>query len=447
MKLKLSTIAEYCGGELHGSGDIYITGFFTDSRSAEPGKMFVPIKGENVDGHKFIPDVFKKGCEAVFSQIPLENGNYILVDDSRAALQKTAEKYRENLKIPVIGITGSVGKTTTKEMVSLVLSSSLNILKTAGNANSQIGLPLTVFRIEPEHEAAVLEMGMSLPGEMERLAKVAKPDFAIMTNIGTSHIEFHGTRENILKQKIHIADYIGENGALIVNGDDDLLSGIKGTFSRKVLTFGTSDDCDFKAENITENDGITYFDYVRMDKTYPVILPALGMHNVRNALAAFAAAEVTGIPAETAVEAVKDYAPLDMRQQIKKVGDITVIDDTYNASPDSMISSLSVLGGYKNRKVAVLADMLELGSYSEKGHTDVGIHAAKEGVNLLVTVGKEARFINKGYGISENSFHFTSNEDASEFLFNNIQSGDVILVKGSRGMHMEKIVEDLLRSK
>ena len=444
MELKLNQIADFCGGKLFGDGSIAVKGFFTDSRKAAADEMFIPIKGENVDAHKFIPNVVDAGCMTTFSQIPLDNIeglNYVLVDNCISAFQKAAEMYRETLKIPVIGITGSVGKTTTKEIVSLALESRLRVLKTAGNANSQIGLPMTVFRIDKEHQAAVLEMGMSMPGEMERIAKVAKPSIAIITNIGVSHIEFHGSREKIMEQKLHIADYLDESGVLIVNGDDDLLSGLKGKINCRVLTFGVSDDCDYRAADIVESPEVTCFTAVHADKQTQVKLPVAGIHNVRNALAALAAAEQVGISMQSAAAALSAYNPPEMRQQIKNFAGVTVIDDTYNASPDSMISSLQLLGGNKGtRKIAVLADMLELGAYSEKGHTDVGIAAKSSGIDYLIAIGEEAANIRKGFGDDPHSAHFDNNSQAIELLDKMIAVGDTVLVKGSRGMKTEEIV-------
>ena len=246
MNLKVSEIAEMCGGRLVGSGENTVTSFYTDSRETTPGKMFVPIRGENTDAHRFIPQVFASGAAATFSEEPLDApaGDVVYVENTRAALQKVAERYRERFNIPVIGITGSVGKTTTKEMVALAVSAGLKTMKTAGNANSQIGLPMTVLRITPEDEAAVVEMGVSMPGEMARIAKVAKPNIAVMTNIGVSHIEFMKTRENIMKEKFGITDYLPNGSKVFVNGDDDLLSTLKSTPEKQIVRFGLGGEDD-----------------------------------------------------------------------------------------------------------------------------------------------------------------------------------------------------------
>ena len=437
MKLKLKDIAEYGGGKLYGNGDVEVTGFFTDSRQAYRGGMFIPIRGERVDGHKFIPNIFEAGCEATFSEMELESGNYVLVDNNRAAFQKAAAAYRQQFDIPVVGITGSVGKTTTKEFVSLALESQLKVLKTAGNANSQVGLPITVFRIEPEHECAVLELGMSMPGEMERISAVAKVNMALITNIGVSHIEFHGTKENILAQKIHIADYVPEDGVILANGDDELLAPLKDKDSR-VRLFGIGDNCDYRAENVESFTDRSEFTY----KGEKVIVPAPGIHNVRNALAAIAAAEVLGLDIKKAIAAIGTYLPQERRQQIKTFGKITVIDDSYNASPDSVISALRILGNYKSRKIAVLADMLELGDYSEKGHRDVGKEAKKQ-ADFLIAVGKFAKYIHEEFGDAENSRYFETKDEANSFLETLIEDGDTVLVKGSNSTGISQVVNHL----
>ncbi len=454
MKLSLSQIAEYTGGKLYGDGNVIVNGFFTDSRQAEKGKMFVAIKGEKTDGHKYIPMCIEKGCNACFSEEILSddiNINYVLVENSVAALQKCGEKCRANIKVPVVGITGSVGKTTTKEIISLALSSSLCVNKTIGNANGQIGVPQMVMRTEPEHDICVFEMGMSYPGEMKRIVDIARPNIAVMTNIGVSHIEFHGTRENIMKEKLLIADYIGATGTIFVNGDDDLLCTLKkkheiGELEPSVVTFGIGDDCDFRAYDIKEANGETEFKFRLENNEYAVKLSVIGLHNVRNALAALCVSEYVGLDLDKAIAALATYKSPDMRGEIKTYGSVTVIDDTYNASPDSMISSLDMLSRFEGRKIAVLSDMLELGSYSEKGHTDVGKATNEKGIDFLIAVGNEAEFIYKGFDNSDKSVYFKTNAEVNAFLDDFIQPNDNVLIKGSRGMHTEEIREHLSKN-
>ena len=438
--------------------------------------MFVPIRGENTDAHRFIPQVFASGASATFSEEPLDApaGDVVYVENTRAALQKVAERYRERFNIPVIGITGSVGKstikfsllcleirsshtglartaiteqTTTKELVALAVSAGLKTMKTAGNANSQIGLPMTVLRITPEDEAAIVEMGVSMPGEMARIAKVAKPNIAVMTNIGVSHIEFMKTRENIMKEKFGITDYLPNGSKVFVNGDDDLLSTLKSTPEKQIVRFGLGENCDWRAVELEADTEGTKFICVHDGKRVEMYVPAAGEHNVRNALAAVAVAVEVGVPEEKAVAAIRTYAPPAMRQQIKEAHGITLIDDTYNASPDSMRAALKILGGLKatGKKYAVLADMLELGDYAERGHYETGAFAAENGTDVLIGVGPLAKHIVEGFKNRENSAWFASNAEAIAYLKDRLHPGDAVLCKGSRGMHMDEIIHALSR--
>lgn len=444
MEFTLKQIAEYTGGKLFGDGEVKVNAFFTDSREAKENMMFLPIVGERVDAHKFIPTLKEKGCIATFSEKPLDEKalgiNYILIEKSVLALQKLAKNFRNTLNIPLIGITGSVGKTTTKEMIALALESSLRVHKTLGNANSQIGLPRTVLAIEKESEAAVLEMGMSMPGEMGRLSDTARPNIAVITNIGVSHIEFHGTKENIMKEKLHIADFVPEKGAILVNGDDELLNKLKG---KNIFTFGVDESCDYKATDIKEENGETSFICTFSGKEIPVTIPTLGIHNVRNALVSIAVADKLNLDTEKAAKALSSYKAPDMRQQIKKYGEITVIDDSYNASPDSVKASLDILSSFKGRKIAILADMLELGDYSPIGHNEVGAYAKKKGIDILFALGTEAKEIYKGFGDADNSRHFDKIDDINEIIGSFIKAGDTLLIKGSRGMHTDLIVKKI----
>lgn len=444
MEFTLKQIAEYTGGKLFGDGEVKVNAFFTDSREAKENMMFLPIVGERVDAHKFIPTLKEKGCIATFSEKPLDEKalgiNYILIEKSVLALQKLAKNFRSTLNIPLIGITGSVGKTTTKEMIALALESSLRVHKTLGNANSQIGLPRTVLAIEKESEAAVLEMGMSMPGEMGRLSDTARPNIAVITNIGVSHIEFHGTKENIMKEKLHIADFVPEKGAILVNGDDELLNKLKG---KNIFTFGVDESCDYKATDIKEENGETSFICTFSGKEIPVTIPTLGIHNVRNALVSIAVADKLNLDTEKAAKVLSSYKAPDMRQQIKKYGEITVIDDSYNASPDSVKASLDILSSFKGRKIAILADMLELGDYSPIGHNEVGAYAKKKGIDILFALGTEAKEIYKGFGDADNSRHFDKIDDINEIIGSFIKAGDTLLIKGSRGMHTDLIVKKI----
>lgn len=452
MKITVGEIVGACGGTLLcGDPETIISAVSTDSRKITPGALFVPIKGENTDAHDFITATFAAGAAATLTQ---EHGKmddthaWIAVPDTQKALQQTAAAYRKKFHIPFVGVTGSVGKTTTKEMIALALSAGLNVMKTEGNFNSQVGLPLTMFRLSPEHQAAVIEMGMSDFGEMSRLARIAAPDYAVMTNIGISHIQQLKTQQNILKEKLHIIDGFHRGSVLFLNGDDELLSGLREKLKCKTVFFGTQFWCDFRAEDILSDSGVTRFTLRAPDLELPVELPVLGMHNVLNALAALAVARELGVPIDSAAEKLAEYRPLAMRQQIHTSNEITVIDDSYNASPDSMRSSMELLCSFHSgKRIAVLADMLELGDYSRKAHFNVGVYAARCGVDRLVAIGPESREIVKGALSVKPEMDctvFENNEAAIAGLKATVTGGDAVLVKGSRGMHTDEIVKALL---
>ena len=443
-------IAQAVGGQLIGNGDTVITDIQYDSRNVKDGTLFVAIKGENVDGHKFIKDCFSKGAAAVFTEndVPEDsNGCYIKVENSRSALQKLAAYYRSRQNVKLIGITGSVGKTSTKEMVAAGLSKGFDVMKTQGNKNSQIGLPMTMFEIEKHHEAAVIEMGMSEFGEMDRLADIAKPDMAVMTNIGVAHIENLGTQENILKEKFRITKYFDKNGVLFLNGDDSFLKTLHKRQIFKTVTFGLSKDNDYYAEDIVTVGFNTKF-VCRFDgKSVLLEIPALGEHSVRNALAAFAVGRSLGLSEKTIQDGLMTYHNAPMRQQIHEMRDFLVIDDSYNSSPDAAKVSLNVLKSVsKGKTIAVLADMLELGEKAASEHYGVGKHLAEIGINTLLTVGKLS--MNTASGAKENGcknvLSFENNGDAYEYLCKIIEKDCTVLVKGSRGMHTDEIVKKVL---
>lgn len=452
MRMTVSEITAACSGTLLcGSGDTVVTSVSTDSRKVEPGTLFVPIKGERVDAHAFIPTVFAAGAAATLTENSETYGEHaaIAVPDTKAALQAIAAAYRKKFSIPVIGITGSVGKSSTKEMVAAALSATKNVLKTEGNFNSQIGLPLTVFRLEPEHTAAVIEMGMSEFGEMSRLASVAAPNRAVVTNIGISHIELLKTQQNIRSEKLHITDAFPEDGVLFLNGDDPLLAEKKGTLPFRTFFFGKEEHCDYRAEDMTTDGENTQFTLVRAGERISISIPAIGEHNVYNALAAVAVAESIGVSIEDAKSGLLQYKGLAMRQQIHKLKDITVVDDSYNASPDSMKSGINVLKSLpvRGKTVAVLADMLELGEHSAAAHYACGKYAAEQGVAAVVAIGGRAKEI--AHGARENNpkavvKECENNAEALRVLSELLTPGDVVLVKGSRGMHTDQIVKALL---
>lgn len=451
MRMTVGEILTACGGKLLcGNPETGVTSVSADSRETARGALFVPIRGEKTDAHAHIADAFAAGAAATLTQeheAAKGPGAWIAVPDTLAAMQKLAAAYRERFRIPVVGITGSVGKTTTKEMVALALSAERNVMKTEGNYNSQIGVPLTIFRLSGKHEAAVVEMGMSSFGEMERLAEVVAPDHAVVTNIGVSHIGQLGSQRNIMAEKLHIADRFHSGSVLFLNGDDPLLAGLRGKTGRRTVYYGTQPWCDFRAEDVRLETGSVSFRFAHSGGTGRVSVPAPGMHMVLNALAALAVARELGVSVEKAADALGGYRPLAMRQQIRKAGGVTVIDDSYNASPDAVRSSLGVLRGFRGgRRVAVLADMLELGNYSARAHFGVG-ECAASAADVLVTVGREAERIAEGARSADPDMEvhvFGENGEAASFLKTFLTSGDAVLVKGSRGMRTDRIVEEIL---
>lgn len=475
------------GTLLYGATDTAITSVCIHSKEIQQGALFVPIVGERVDAHRFMDEVFEAGAIAVFtskhkSREELgeikENGIYIAVENTIEALQKLGAYYRSRFSYPVIGITGSVGKTTTKEMVSVALESKKNVMKTIGNKNSQIGLPLMMFSLEKEYEIAVIEMGMSEPGEMSRLAAVAKPEVAIMTNIGVSHISQFGSKENIRKEKLNIINecFNNETSVLFVNGDDILLKelkvyqkekkqGIKKDYpfsdkslekleNIRILTYGIQTECDYYAEDVVTKNGKTYFTYCSPKGKERVVLSVLGIHNVANVIVALAIAEYYEIDPSIAKVGLQEYKPIAMRGQIHQKNDFKIIDDTYNASPDSMKSAINVLLSLEEMeyRIAVLADIMELGEVSYQSHYEVGEYIAQAEnkdvfVNEVITIGTEAKAIAQGVRKKNErilTHSFDTNKEVITYLKEMKQPNKAVLVKGSRGMHTDEIVKALL---
>jgi UDP-N-acetylmuramoyl-tripeptide--D-alanyl-D-alanine ligase len=452
MNMTVGEIAAACAGELLcGDPETVITAVSTDSRKIDCGTLFVPIIGEKTDAHTFINAVFTAGASATLTQEHdrmTDTRAWIRVADTAEALQRIAAVYRKKFCIPLVGITGSVGKTSTKEMVALALSAGLNVMKTEGNFNSQIGLPLTMFHLATEHEAAVIEMGISDFGEMSRLARIAAPDYAVVTNIGISHIEQLKTQLNIMNEKLHIIDHFRKGSVLFLNGDDTMLAGLRGQFNTKIVYFGTQLWCDFRAENIRATASSTKFTLFAKEEIGEVKLPVLGMHNVTNALAALAVAYTLGVPLTKAIVQLAGYRPLAMRQQIHRVNEMTVIDDSYNASPDAIKSSVEVLCSFHTgKRIAVLADMLELGDFSQSAHFAVGKHASEAGVDIVITVGERAQEIARGAQSVHPDipcFRCGNNQEAIAKLKSILTAGDAVLIKGSRAMQTDQIVKALL---
>lgn len=447
-RLNVNDILTATGGRLIcGEPDFEISEITTDSRKAGKNMLFVPIVGENNDGHDYIAAAFAGGADTIITHKDTEavpGKNIVRVRDTRKAFGDIARYYKEKYKLPTVAITGSVGKTTTKDMISAVLAMKYNTLKTQGNYNNDIGLPITVFRLEHKHEMAVLEMGMSHMDEINYLASIARPDVAVITNIGMSHIENLGSQENIFRSKMQICDFFDKDNLLVVNGDDKFLSKAQGDF--KIVTYGIENkSCDLVAENI-ENLGIegTKFTAVVDGEQHEIYVKIPGVHNVYNALAAVAVGRHFGISMADIKDGVREFLLTNMRMEIKKHNGIVVIDDCYNASPDSIRAAVKVLGDVKaRRKIAILGDVLEMGGFAEKALYEVG--TGIDNIDVLITVGNNAQYIAKGADFAglKNIIRFETVEKALEFLPEFIEDGDNVLVKASRGMHFERIVEAL----
>ena len=451
--MKLRELIEFSNGKLIGKFDLNldICKFSIDSRSIDDKTFFIPIKGEKADGHDYIESAIQNGAIGFFTSREIDEipGKIIIkVDDTLKAMQDLARNIRIKLKdIPLIAITGSVGKTTTKDMIYSVLKEKFNVLRTKENFNNDIGMPLTLINYDNE-DIIVLEMGMNHFGEISFLSNIAKPNIAVIINVGHSHIGNLGSRENILKAKLEILDGMDESGVLILNGDNDMLATVKDT-KQKIITFGFENDTDTYAYNIRIEKDCTVFNIKEDEKEYEVKLNLIGEKFIYNALAAWTIGKIYNIPIEDRINALYNSEFTKMRMNINKKDGITIIDDSYNASPESMKLALQALSKQDaKRKIAILGDMFELGEYAENLHIKVGEEVEKCGIDNLFTVGKNAKNIAKGAvnkGMQkEKIISFENLEELLCILNDYIKEGDAILVKASRGMHFEKIVEKIM---
>lgn len=419
-------------------------GVCTDTRKIVKDSLFIALIGENFDGHSFVNTALENGAKCVVVSRDCSLGNkQIIVKNTRQALLDLAGYYRSLFDIPVVGVTGSVGKTTTKEMIHTVMSSKYKTLKNEGNLNNEIGVPLTLFNLDKSYEAAVIEMGMNNFGEISRITAAAKPTCAVISNIGVSHIENLGSREGILKAKLEILEGMNDTAPLFLNGDDDMLSKAE-TGNHPVTYYGLNAKyCAYNAQAITSSLDETEFACGFIGGTVKACLPFTGRHNIYNSLAALAVGNYHGISIEQGLEALKGYKTTGLRQKIVKNHSITFIEDCYNASPDSQAAAMSVLGETDcKRKIAVVGDMLELGDYSEKAHRLVGKYAFDNGVDILVTCGERAKWSAEEaekLGVKE-IYSFTNHEDVTDFLANTVKEDDCILFKASRAMKLEEII-------
>ena len=429
--------------------DTTISGVETDSRAVHDGDLFVAIRGENIDGHQFITGALEGGALGCLTAVPPKEAVpgkfYVLVEDTVQALGQVARAYKAKFPIPVIGITGSVGKTTTKDMIASVLSQKFRVLKTEGNYNNEIGLPLTLFRLNPQHELCVLEMGMNHFGEIDYLTRIVSPNVAVITNIGDAHIENLGSREGILKAKSEIFENLKPEGLAVLNGDDALLNTLDLPF--RTVRCGRSEHCAVRVIDMADHGvaGITCT-VVSPRDTYHLTIPAPGEHMAYSAAIAVAVGEELGLSTEEITRGAASYEPAGSRMRVLRLRDgRLVLDDCYNANPQSVTAALEILAKTEcGRKVAVLGDMGELGDLTDQAHYNMGALAAMLGIDEVVAIGAKAEKIADGAAQSGGSVtHFATKEEAVHELTDQLGTDTAMLVKASHAMHFGWIVEQL----
>ena len=448
--ITLEQILECCQGQYFGSREDLkreVTGIVTDSRKIVPGNLFVPLTGEKTDGHKYIPQVLEAGALASLSENVLSGnpGNYILVESALEAMQRIAAFYRNYLGLKVVGITGSVGKTSTKEMIASVLKERYKVHKTAGNFNNHIGLPLTIFGLKKEHEVGVLEMGISDFGEMHTLASMSNPDICVLTNIGLCHLENLKTRDGILKAKTECFQHMRENGRVILNGLDDKLNTIKEVKGSSPVFYGREGDAAY-ATDVTDLGLLGIRIHLHLyGEVREVTIPIPGEHNIYNALAAACVGHELGMDIEEICRGIQSVETIGGRSNLIQVKGMTLIDDCYNANPVSMKASIDVLSKAPGRKIAVLGDMGELGKEEKELHAQVGTYLSEKNIDYLFCAGELSReMAREAKGNPRCTVeHFSSKEDLIPALLQEVKEGDTILVKASHFMEYPKIIEAL----
>lgn len=506
MKLSIEDIIKSTGGYLLvGNKKTFVDEIVIDSRMASEKNMFIAIKGDSQDGHKYIDSAYENGCrkflvsdKSMVEKYMLNNRSSIetkkdskqdelatstedeinskdlvsivFVENTEVAMGDIAKYYREKFDIPFIGVTGSVGKTTTRDMIYSVINEKYNTLKNEKNFNNQFGVPMTLFKLNNEHECAIIEMGMCGFGEIEYLVNIVNPQMSVISNIGSSHIELLGSRKGIFEAKMEIASKFDAGNTLIVNGDDDFLSTVfnekddKEKYPYEILSFGKSKGntiqlIDFKTIENEKTIFEVYFDKDFLkdvsdvkevcdcsfeNKSYTFEIPTVGEHNVYNAMSAILVGMKLCMNFNDIQEGLYNFSPTKDRQDIVKRNGYTIINDVYNASPDSMIASLKVLNLYDNRKVCIFGDCLEMGQFAEQGHRQVGIEAKKDS-DIIITTGSAAKYIGTEAvekGMDENFvYHFETKEELISSLDTIIKKDDVVLIKASRGMKFEDIVK------
>lgn len=459
MDIKVKDIIKICNGELiYGNEQETLENFSKDTREIKVGDVYIGIKGENFDGNTLYEKALENGAKVcILENIDIPNEvkmkykdrTIIKVENTIKAIQEIATYKRSLYNIPVIAVTGSVGKTSTKDILASVISKKYKVLKTEGNLNNHIGLPLTILRLK-DHTAMVVEMGMSHLGEIKTLTNIAKPTICVITNVGTSHIGNLGSRENILKAKLEILEGMKEDGTLVINNDNDMLhEWNKTNHTYNVRTFGIRNQSDVVANNIDLQEYSSNFTVSINKEQLNVKVPVGGEHFVYNGLCAISVGTLLNIPTNYILEGIKEFELTKNRMDVKKNKDnITIINDCYNANYDSMRAAIEYLSKLTSkRKIAVLGDMLELGEFSKDLHEKIGETVAENKIDILITVGKESKNIQKRAqekGIKkENAFNFDTTKEAIDLLKKTLQPEDAVLIKASNGMHFNAIVESI----
>lgn len=449
--LTLRNITEACRGTYHGDEsklDIEAAGVVIDSRKVEKDYLFVAIDGEKVNAHKFIPDTIEKGALCVVSHEDLGETDYpyILVESTGQALLDIAKLYRDSFDVKVVGITGSVGKTSTKEMIASVLAQKYNVHKTLGNFNNEWGLPITIFEMNEKHQIAILEMGVNHFGEMRRLSSVASPDICVITNIGVAHLEFFKTQEGILREKSEMIQDMKAGGQIILNGDDALLSEMGPLKGVEPVFFGLGDNCQVNATDISPLGlkGTACKIHLPSGESFNCTIPLPGAHMLTNALAGAAVGYSLDLTAQEIKAGIEGLPSIPGRNNIINTGRIMILDDCYNANPVSMKASIDVLGMAIGRKVAILGDMGELGETGKELHFGTGAYAAEHGVDLVCGIGELAKEIVAGASESgAEALWFATKAEFLDQMKAIIKEGDNVLVKASHGMNFPEIVDQL----
>ncbi len=448
----LEEAARACGGELVAAEEDrqrVVTGGVVDSRLVQEGNLFFAIPGERVDGHKFVNQTLENGASAAVVEHDIENcvGPTIRVGNTQKALLDIAALYRAGFDIPVVGITGSVGKTSTKEMIASVLGEKYNVLKTEGNFNNEIGMPLTLFKVGPEHEATVVEMGINHFGEMERMAAASRPDMFVITNIGDCHLEFLGDRDGVLRAKTEGLAFMPEGAPLILNGDDEQLRKLADRAEFKVLYYSLEDSAAAAYATDIVSKGPSGSDFtMHLDgESIAVHVSVPGRHMVANALAAALVGRELGMNIEQIKSGIEAAQTISGRSNFINVGGVTIIDDCYNANPNSMKASLEVLSGCEGRRIAVLGDMGELGANEKALHYEVGEYIAGLGLDAVFMSGELAEEISKGAGDNglDDLFYIKEKETMSDILCHYVKPGDTVLIKASHFMRFDSLINDL----